>query len=55
MVAISCANYDTYDTNSQFSTHLIGRMMGSQGLVPTPIAAKVSLHLNCSLSIFDFF
>ena len=53
MVSISCANHDTYAANSQFITHLMGRIMGSQGLAPTPIDTKVRLPLRFSLSIFD--
>ena len=54
MVAISCANNDTYAENSQFITHLIGQMMGSQGLAPTPIDTEVSLHLNSCLLYLIF-
>ena len=53
MVSISCANHDTYAANSQFITHLMGRILGSQGLAPTPIDTKMSLHMHSSLSIFD--
>ena len=52
MVAISCANHNTYAAKSQFITHLMGRIMGSQGLAPTHIDTKMSLHMNSSLSIF---
>ena len=40
MVAMSCADHDAYAANSQFITHLMGRILGSQGLVPTPIDTK---------------
>ena len=53
MVAISCANHDKYAANSQFVTHLMGKIMVSQGLASTYIDTKVSLHLNYSIFIFD--
>jgi arogenate dehydrogenase (NADP+), plant len=37
MVPLSCSDHDAYAANSQFVTHLIGRVLGSQGLTPTPI------------------
>ena len=37
MVPMTCKEHDTYAANSQFVTHLIGRVLGSQGLVETPI------------------
>ena len=37
MVPLSCRDHDAYAANSQFLTHLIGRVLGSQGLSPTPI------------------
>jgi len=37
MVPLSCAEHDTYAANSQFITHLVGRVLGSQGLQETPI------------------
>ena len=37
MVPLSCRDHDAYAANSQFVTHLIGRVLGSQGLSPTPI------------------
>lgn len=37
MVPLSCRDHDAYAANSQFITHLIGRVLGSQGLSPTPI------------------
>ena len=53
MVATSFANHDTYATNSQFITHLMGENMGSQGLAPTPIDTNVSLHLHYYIYMFD--
>lgn len=37
MVPMSCREHDTYAANSQFITHLVGRVLGSQGLSATPI------------------
>jgi arogenate dehydrogenase (NADP+) len=37
MVPMSCHEHDTYAANSQFITHLMGRILGSQGLEHTPI------------------
>lgn len=41
MVEMSCRQHDVYAANSQFLTHLVGRMLGSIGrLHPTPIDTK---------------
>lgn len=40
MVPLSCKEHDTYAANSQFITHLMGRILGEQGLAPTPIDTK---------------
>mmetsp|Transcript_25644 Transcript_25644/g.38492 ORF Transcript_25644/g.38492 Transcript_25644/m.38492 type:complete len:416 (-) Transcript_25644:687-1934(-) len=40
MVPMSCHAHDDYAANSQFITHLMGRILGSQGLKPTPIDTK---------------
>jgi arogenate dehydrogenase (NADP+), plant len=37
MVPLSCREHDAYAANSQFITHLVGRVLGSQGLAETPI------------------
>ena len=37
MVQLSCRDHDEYAANSQFITHLVGRVLGSQGLAQTPI------------------
>lgn len=37
MVPMSCREHDAHAANSQFITHLVGRVLGSQGLVATPI------------------
>jgi len=40
MVQLSCKDHDSYAANSQFITHLMGRILGAQGLEPTPIDTK---------------
>jgi len=40
MVELSCKDHDTYAANSQFLTHLMGRILGEQGLTQTPIDTK---------------
>ncbi|KAL3921055.1 MAG: hypothetical protein SGILL_002953 [Bacillariaceae sp.] len=40
MVPMSCKSHDEYAANSQFITHLMGRILGSQGLCKTPIDTK---------------
>ena len=40
MVPLSCKDHDAYAANSQFITHLMGRILGAQGLEPTPIDTK---------------
>ena len=40
MVPMSCRDHDEYAANSQFITHLMGRILGSQGLKRTPIDTK---------------
>jgi len=40
MVALSCKDHDSYAANSQFLTHLMGRILGEQGLKSTPIDTK---------------
>jgi prephenate dehydrogenase len=40
MVPMSCRDHDAYAANSQFVTHLMGRILGTQGLSPTPIDTK---------------
>ena len=37
MVPLSCSAHDAYAANSQFITHLVGRVLGNQGLSATPI------------------
>ena len=40
MVELSCKDHDSYAANSQFITHLMGRILGEQGLQSTPIDTK---------------
>ena len=40
MVPMSCKAHDAYAANSQFITHLMGRILGAQGLAETPIDTK---------------
>lgn len=40
MVPLSCKSHDEYAANSQFITHLMGRILGTQGLSKTPIDTK---------------
>lgn len=40
MVPLSCKDHDLFAANSQFITHLMGRILGTQGLEPTPIDTK---------------
>jgi len=40
MVPLSCKDHDLFAANSQFITHLMGRILDNQGLEPTPIDTK---------------
>mmetsp|Transcript_9821 Transcript_9821/g.23945 ORF Transcript_9821/g.23945 Transcript_9821/m.23945 type:complete len:430 (-) Transcript_9821:113-1402(-) len=40
MVPLSCKAHDEFAANSQFITHLMGRILGAQGLQKTPIDTK---------------
>jgi len=40
MLAMTCKEHDSYAANSQFITHLMGRILGEQGLSNTPIDTK---------------
>lgn len=37
MIPLSCSEHDAYSANSQFITHLMGRILGAQKLQSTPI------------------
>lgn len=60
MVPLSCSDHDTYAANSQFITHLMGRILGAQGLEPTPIDTKgfgsvLNLIESTTADSFDLF
>lgn len=40
MTALSCQDHDEHAAKSQFITHLMGRVLGAQGLAPTPVDTK---------------
>jgi arogenate dehydrogenase (NADP+), plant len=40
MIPMTCHEHDAYAANSQFVTHLMGRILGTQGLAKTPIDTK---------------
>ena len=45
MVSMSCSEHDEFTANSQFITHLMGRILGAQGLRATPV--RIPVHLSC--------
>ena len=60
MVPLSCKAHDEYAANSQFITHLMGRILGAQGLSMTPIDTKgfesvLSLVDSTTADSFDLF
>jgi len=60
MVPMSCKAHDQFSANSQFITHLMGRILGSQGLKPTPIDTRgfesvLKLISNTMADSFDLF
>ena len=60
MVPMLCRDHDTYAANSQFITHLVGRILGAQGLSSTPIDTKgfesvLKLIENTNADSFDCF
>ena len=60
MVPMLCRDHDTYAANSQFITHLVGRILGAQGLSSTPIDTKgfesvLKLIENTNADSFDLF
>eukprot|EP00985_Skeletonema_marinoi_P007371 scaffold3223_cov161-Skeletonema_marinoi.AAC.3 len=40
MIPMSCKEHDEFTANSQFITHLMGRILGAQGLQATPVDTK---------------
>ena len=60
MIEMSCEQHDQYAANSQFITHLTGRILWQQNLVPTPIDTKgfqtvLNLVDNTCKDSFDLF
>jgi exosome complex component RRP43 len=60
MIEMSCEEHDQYAANSQFITHLTGRILWQQNLVPTPIDTKgfqtvLNLVENTCKDSFDLF
>ena len=60
MIEMSCEQHDEFAANSQFITHLIGRVLWQQNLTPTPIDSKgfktvLKLVENTCSDSFDLF
>ena len=60
MIEMSCEQHDEYAASSQFITHLTGRILWQQDLVPTPIDTKgfqtvLNLVDNTCKDSFDLF
>lgn len=60
MVSMSCKEHDGFTANSQFITHLMGRILGAQGLKATPIDTKgfqnvLKLVQTTNADSFDLF
>ena len=60
MIEMSCDQHDEYAANSQFITHLTGRILWQQNLMPTPIDTKgfqtvLNLVENTCKDSFDLF
>ena len=60
MIEMSCDQHDEYAANSQFITHLTGRILWQQNLLPTPIDTKgfqtvLNLVENTCKDSFDLF
>jgi prephenate dehydratase/prephenate dehydrogenase len=60
MIEMTCEQHDEYAASSQFITHLTGRILWQQNLVPTPIDTKgfqtvLSLVDNTCSDSFDLF
>lgn len=60
MIEMTCEQHDEYAANSQFITHLTGRILWQQNLVPTPIDTKgfqtvLNLVENTCKDSFDLF
>ena len=60
MIEMSCDTHDKYAADSQFITHLTGRILGQQGLRSTPIDTRgfqsvLKLVDNTCRDSFDLF
>jgi arogenate dehydrogenase (NADP+) len=60
MKAMSCKDHDMYAAKSQFITHLMGRVLGEQGLKATPVDTKgfesvLSLVKSTNSDSYDLF
>ena len=60
MIEMTCEQHDEYAANSQFITHLTGRILWQQNLAPTPIDTKgfqtvLNLVENTCKDSFDLF
>ena len=60
MIEMTCEQNDEYAASSQFITHLTGRILWQQNLVPTPIDTKgfealMSIRDNVCKDSFDLF
>jgi prephenate dehydrogenase len=60
MIEMSCEQHDEYAANSQFITHLTGRILDQQNLQPTPIDTRgfqtvLQLVDNTCKDSFDLF
>lgn len=60
VIEMSCEQHDEYAANSQFITHLTGRILWQQNLVPTPVDTKgfqtvLNLVENTCKDSFDLF
>jgi prephenate dehydrogenase len=52
MVSMSCSEHDGFTANSQFITHLMGRILGAQGLKATPVRDLLCVLLvSCYYSV----
>ena len=60
MIEMTCELHDEFATNSQFITHLVGRILWQQNLTPTPIDTRgfqtvLNLVDNTCKDNFDLF
>lgn len=60
MEEMTCKDHDMFAANSQFITHLMGRVLGKQNLTPTPVDTKgfesvLALTHSTNADSFDLF